>query len=124
MTLLLVLYSDSSSGVSDAKARITSSRGTVSPGALKGVSRERRTAKQLWGKVARSLSELSSAKMQKTPGSFIAEWDVFISYRVKADAKLAESLYWQLSSTEIQDHATTRKLRVFWDKGVACAVGP
>ena len=45
-----------------------------------------------------------------------AEWDVFISYRVRADMKFVENLYWQLSSTEIPDHASTRKLRVFWDK--------
>jgi hypothetical protein len=58
-----------------------------------------------------------SAGKKKPSGAVRDEWDVFISYRVNSDAKLAEQLYWQLSSTEIADHASTRRLRVFWDKG-------
>ena len=92
----------------------------------KRVSREQSTGKGLWGKVARELSRISSQKTEKTSGSSMqeAEWDVFISYRVRADMKFVENLYWQLSSTEITDHASTRKLRVFWDKGDACTMPP
>jgi hypothetical protein len=58
-----------------------------------------------------------SAGKKKPSGAVRDEWDVFISYRVNSDAKLAEQLYWQLSSTEIADQVSTRRLRVFWDKG-------
>ena len=51
-------------------------------------------------------------------------WDVFISYRVNADAKLAEDLYWKLLGSEIVDHSSTRRLRVFWDKGCCPHLSP
>ena len=47
----------------------------------------------------------------------VNNWDVFISYRVKADAKLAEDLYWKLCATDVVDQGSTRRMRVFWDKG-------
>lgn len=41
-------------------------------------------------------------------------WDIFLSYRVAADADLVERLYDKLSNC---DHANgTRKLKVFWDR--------
>ena len=42
-------------------------------------------------------------------------WDVFISYRVDADKKLVETLYWRLIGTDVKINGTTRKLKVFWD---------
>ena len=42
-------------------------------------------------------------------------WDVFISYRVDADKKLVETLYWRLIGTDVKMNGTTRKLKVFWD---------
>ena len=57
------------------------------------------------------------------------KWDVFISYRVDADANVVKELYWQLVSTEVTVDGKTRKLNVFWDKkclkdGASCIVGP
>jgi len=43
-------------------------------------------------------------------------FDVFISYRVVADAKLVESLYDKLKALEVVDGGRRRPLRVFWDK--------
>jgi len=43
-------------------------------------------------------------------------YDVFLSYRVAADAKLVESLYDKLKAMKVQAGNKTRMLRVFWDK--------
>jgi hypothetical protein len=43
-------------------------------------------------------------------------YDVFLSYRVAADAKLVESLYDKLKAMEVKAGNTSRMLRVFWDK--------
>jgi len=43
------------------------------------------------------------------------KWDIFLSYRVAADKKLAKELYWQLHSRTVMDCGKERKLRVFWD---------
>ena len=53
----------------------------------------------------------------KQPVALDNEWDVFLSYRVMSDSKLVESIYWQLCATDIVDRGSTRRLRVFWDKG-------
>jgi len=45
-----------------------------------------------------------------------SRFDIFISYRVAADAKLVESLYDKLSLKEVEENGKVRKLRVFWDK--------
>ena len=61
---------------------------------------------------------MAQISMKKKKSEVVTnDWDVFISYRVKADAKLAEDLYWKLCATEIIDQGSTRRLRVFWDKG-------
>lgn len=44
------------------------------------------------------------------------KYDVFLSYRVAADAKLVERLYDKLKATEVVDRSKKRMLRVFWDK--------
>ena len=80
------------------------------------IGREKSLAPRLsrWPSVA-STAQISMKKTQSDV--IINHWDVFISYRVKADAKLAEDLYWKLSATDIVDCGSTRRLRVFWDKG-------
>ena len=42
-------------------------------------------------------------------------WDVFLSYRVNADRKLVEVIYWRLIGCDIVVNGVSRKLRVFWD---------
>ena len=44
------------------------------------------------------------------------EYDVFLSYRVAADQKLVEELYWRLVGMMVMDNGRERNLRVFWDK--------
>ena len=44
------------------------------------------------------------------------EWDIFLSYRVDADAELVKELYWQLRNMTITENGKTRPLRVFWDR--------
>ena len=44
------------------------------------------------------------------------QYDVFLSYRVTADEKLVEDLYWRLEGMPVTANGVTRKLRVFWDK--------
>ena len=44
------------------------------------------------------------------------EWDIFLSYRVKADLDLVKELYWQLRNMTIAENGKTRPLLVFWDK--------
>lgn len=43
-------------------------------------------------------------------------FDIFISYRVSADAKLVESLYDKLKAMQVVEGGKRRPLRVFWDK--------
>ena len=45
------------------------------------------------------------------------DWDVFLSYRVDADSEETEQLFWQLKATDVVDHGSTRKMKVFWDRG-------
>ena len=44
------------------------------------------------------------------------EYHIFLSYRVNADKKLVETLYWRLVGTTITVNGVTRNMRVFWDK--------
>ena len=44
-------------------------------------------------------------------------WDLFLSYRVAAEAKLVEEMYWRLQGLEVVlANGTSRRLRVFWDR--------
>jgi len=59
------------------------------------------------------------ANKQKTPAGRKRdeeEYDVFLSYRVQADMKLVETIYWRLVGSTITVNGTQRKMRVFWDK--------
>ena len=59
------------------------------------------------------------ANKQKTPAGRKRdeeEYDVFLSYRVQADMKLVETVYWRLVGSTITVNGTQRKMWVFWDK--------
>ena len=53
---------------------------------------------------------------KKRTGKTGDEYDVFLSYRVAADQKLVEELYWRLVGMKVMDNGRERNLRVFWDK--------
>jgi len=60
-------------------------------------------------------------KIKKVPkkgrtGKTGNDYDVFLSYRVDADQKLVEVLYWRLVGMKVMDSGRERNLRVFWDK--------
>ena len=44
-----------------------------------------------------------------------SKWDIFLSYRVDADAELVKELYWRLRGTDVTVNGKTHRLRVFWD---------
>ena len=54
--------------------------------------------------------------VQRHPRLEAMRYDVFLSYRVAADAKLVESMYDKLKAMEVKAGNTKRMLRVFWDK--------
>ena len=58
----------------------------------------------------------SRETVQRNPRLEAMRYDVFLSYRVAADAKLVESLYDKLKAMEVKAGNTSRMLRVFWDK--------
>jgi len=49
-------------------------------------------------------------------GRDVDRYDIFLSYRVVADSKLVEELWWRLQGMDIVIDGKTRKLRVFLDK--------
>jgi hypothetical protein len=57
-----------------------------------------------------------TTKKQKYLRKKSDQYDVFLSYRVAADAKLVEELWWRLSGFDVVVDGKTRKLRVFWDR--------
>lgn len=52
------------------------------------------------------------------------EWDVFISYRVAADAELVKDIFWQLNSCVVTENGKSRRIRVFWDRQCLLAGEP
>lgn len=67
-------------------------------------------------KIHREASTHANTHIRTHSSTIVDEWDVFISYRVNSDQKLAQDLYWRLVGTDIVVDGRARKLRVFWDQ--------
>jgi len=60
-------------------------------------------------------SSTQTKKKVKRSEKIADTWDVFLSYRVNADRKLVEAIYWRLIGCDVVVNGVSRKLRVFWD---------
>jgi len=79
-----------------------------------GTMREEAAAEQVLTTKKASTKANKKALSKKTDEEM--QWDIFISYRVNADAEQVKELYWQLCNLTVAVNGNTRKLRVFWDK--------